>query len=50
MPVGKRASAVEAGDVLTQMDSIDLLRRYRNLSVPEIETVLRDGLAALLRL
>ena len=46
----ERASAVEAGDILTQMDSIDLLRRYRNLSAPEIETVLRDGLAALLRL
>jgi AcrR family transcriptional regulator len=43
-----RAAAVEAGDVLTQMDSIDLLRRYRNLTVAETEAVLRHGLMALL--
>lgn len=45
-----RAAAVEAGDILTQMDSIDLFRRYRNLSVAETETVLRAGLAALLQI
>jgi AcrR family transcriptional regulator len=46
----QRASAVEAGDILTQMDSIELLRRYRNLSVPETRTVLGDGLSSLLRI
>lgn len=43
-----RAAAVEAGDVLTQMDSLDLMRRYRNLTVPEVSAVLRDTLSTLL--
>lgn len=42
-------SAVEAGNLLTQLDSIDLLRRARNLTVSESATVLRDGLTAVLR-
>ena len=42
------AAALEAGNVLTQIDSIDLLRRVRNLSVAETDTVLRDALTALL--
>ncbi len=43
-----RSSAIEAGDVLTQIDSIDLLRRVRNLTVAEADLVLRDALSALL--
>ena len=43
-----RSSAVEAGNVLTQIDSIDLLRRARNLTVAETDTILRDSLTALL--
>ena len=48
MPTRARATARAAGDVLTQMDSIDLLRRERNLSAAETRRVLRDGVAALL--
>jgi len=48
MPRRARSTAVEAGDVLTQMDSIDLLRRYRSLSAAETQRVLRAGVAALL--
>lgn len=44
----ERSSAVEAGNVLTQIDSIDLLRRVRNLTVAETDTILRDSLTALL--
>jgi TetR/AcrR family transcriptional regulator of autoinduction and epiphytic fitness len=36
-----------AGDVLTQLDSIDLLRRHRQLTVAETDGVLRTGLTAL---
>jgi len=43
-----RSSAIEAGNVLTQIDSIDLLRRIRNLTVAEAHIVLRDALTALL--
>ena len=43
-----RSSAVEAGNVLTQIDSIDLLRRLRNLTVAETDTILHDALTALL--
>ncbi|MFK8023188.1 MAG: TetR/AcrR family transcriptional regulator [Ilumatobacter sp.] len=43
-----RSSAVEAGNVLTQIDSIDLLRRVRNLTTAEIDAVLHDALTALL--
>ena len=45
---GVRTSAVEAGNVLTQIDSIDQLRRGRNFTVAEAEAVLRDALIALL--
>jgi len=44
----ERSSAVEAGNVLTQIDSIDLLRRIRTLTVAETDAVLRDALTALL--
>jgi hypothetical protein len=44
----ERSSAVEAGNVLTQIDSIDLLRRVRNLTVAETDTILRDSLTAIL--
>jgi AcrR family transcriptional regulator len=43
-----RSSAIEAGNVLTQIDSIDLLRRVRNLTVAEADLVLRDSITALL--
>jgi AcrR family transcriptional regulator len=43
-----RSAALEAGNVLTQLDSIDVLRRVRNLSVAEAETTLGDALVALL--
>ena len=43
-----RSSAVEAGNALTQIDTLDLLRRVRNLTVAETDVVLRDALAALL--
>jgi AcrR family transcriptional regulator len=43
-----RSSALEAGDILTQFDSIDVLRRVRNLTMAEAETTLRDALVALL--
>ncbi len=43
-----RSSATEAGNALTQIDSIDLLRRVRNLTVAEAELVLSDALSALL--
>jgi AcrR family transcriptional regulator len=49
LPAAARASAVEAGDVLTQLDSLGMFRRYRNLTVAETESVLIDALTALLR-
>ena len=45
----QRESILAAGDLLTQIDSIDLLRRDRQLTVAETQDVLRAGLAALLR-
>lgn len=48
LPPAVRASAVEAGDVLTQLDSLGMFRRYRNLTVAETETVLINSLTALL--
>jgi len=42
------ASALEAGNVLTQVDSLDLMRRVRNLTIAETKAVLHDALAALL--
>ncbi len=44
-----RSAALEAGNALTQLDSIDLLRRVRSLTVAESEAVLSDALSALLR-
>ncbi len=44
----ERDAVVAAGDVLTQLDSIEVLRRHRQLSVPEVEAALRAGLTALL--
>ncbi len=44
----ERDAAVSAGDVLTQLDSIDLLRRHRQLSVAETAQALRVGLRGLL--
>ncbi len=43
-----RSSAIEAGNTLTQLDSIDLLRRVRNLSVAKTKVVLSDSLTVLL--
>jgi len=43
-----RSAALEAGNALTQIDSLDLLRRVRNLTVGETDAVLRDALTALL--
>ena len=43
-----RDAVLAAGDVLSQLDSIGLLRRYRQLSVAEATDVLRSGLMALL--
>jgi len=42
-----RSAALEAGNALTQIDSLDLLRRVRNLTVSETDAVLRDALTAL---
>lgn len=44
-----RTSAAEAGSLLTQLHSIDLLRRARQLSVAETAAVLSDALTAVLR-
>lgn len=43
-----RAAAFTAGDVLTQLDSLDFMRRHRGLSVAETEATLRSALLALL--
>lgn len=48
LPPRARSSAIEAGNVLTQIDSIDLLRRVRNLTVAETDLVVSDALTALL--
>ncbi|MEL7209586.1 MAG: hypothetical protein AAGK32_15345, partial [Actinomycetota bacterium] len=44
----EREAVVSAGDLLTQLESIDFLRRHRQLSVAETEDVLVAGLRALL--
>lgn len=44
----KRDAIVAAGDVLTQLDSIDFLRRHRRLSVKEAIAALRIALVGLL--
>lgn len=43
-----RAAVITAGDLLTQLESIDYLRRHRQLSVAEAHAALTAGLAALL--
>ena len=44
----ERNAVVAAGDVLTQLDSIDALRQHRGLSVADTTQVLRVGLQRLL--
>ena len=44
----RREAVTGAGDLLTQLESIDYLRRHRQLSVPEAHAALTAGLAALL--
>ena len=44
-----RAVAFTTGDVMTQLDSIDFMRRHRELSVPDTEAALRFALTQLLR-
>ena len=43
-----REAVLAAGDLLTQLDSIELLRRHRRLSVAETRSVLVAALHALL--
>ena len=43
----EREAVALAGDVLTQLDTIDLLRRDRRLTVDETERTLICGLAAI---
>ena len=45
---GAATAALEAGNALTQLDSLDLLRRVRNLTVAEADAVLSEALTALL--
>lgn len=44
----RREAVINAGDLLTQLESIDYLRRHRQLSVAEAHTALAAGLGALL--
>lgn len=44
----QREAVISAGDLLTQLESIDYLRRHRRLSVVEAHAALTAGLAALL--
>lgn len=44
----QREALLTAGDLLTQLESIDYLRRHRQLSVPEVRASLAAGLVALL--
>ncbi len=44
----ERTSVVAAGDVITQLDSIDYLRRHRGLSVDETHEILASTLHRLL--
>ena len=44
----ERDAAIAAGDLLTQLDSIDYLRRHRQLSVAETEEVIGASLLGLL--
>ncbi len=44
----RREAVISAGDLLTQLESIDYLRRHRQLSVAEAHATLTTGLEALL--
>ncbi len=44
----RREAVLSAGDLLTQLESIDYLRRHRQLSVAEAHVALTAGLVALL--
>lgn len=48
MDRGSRDHVVAVGDVLTQFDSIDLLRRYRRLTVAETTRSLRRALTTVI--
>ncbi len=45
----ERSELLSAGDLLTQMDSVDFLRRHRGLSENQTAAVLRTALTNLLR-
>ncbi len=45
----EREAVLTSGDLLTQLESIDYLRRHRQLSVAETRAALTAGLRALLR-
>ena len=44
----QRESIAAAGDLLTQLESLDYLRRHRQLSAAEVHSALTAGLLALL--
>lgn len=44
LPAGERASRRQIADVMSQLDSIDLLRRVRRLSVEETVAVVSDAI------
>ena len=44
----QRHAVIAAGDLLTQLDSVDYLRRHRQLSVGEAQAAMTTGLTALL--
>ncbi|MEM9650812.1 MAG: TetR/AcrR family transcriptional regulator [Actinomycetota bacterium] len=48
LPPSERRAVVTAGDILTQLDSIDVLRFHRGLSVAKTTEALRVGLQRLL--
>lgn len=47
-PLAEREPALAAGDLITQLDSIDHLRRHRQMSVAETKVVLISALRSLL--
>lgn len=49
LPDGTRQTAFMAGDLLTQFDSIDVLRRHHELSIGETESFLRNALDSWLK-
>lgn len=48
LPHAKRDAVLSAGDLLTQLESIEFLRRHRGLSVAETHSAVATGLRALL--